>query len=141
VIGDEMAYPRVKKQEVQRLIGGGLQVDLPLDEIVAEVREKYHLYYIIPGGASHGTDQEVLGFWTRLLGESSVLHLETPGETSECIAVTIGVGEGAITTDQASQRLQSRGVVGRTIDRLTDALRGIVPGAGATVRSDRPRRL
>src|SRR5688500_13709770 len=67
MIGDEMAYPRVKRHEVERLIGPGVQADLPVEEVVAEAMQRYHVFYVIPGGASHGGDRHVIGFWERLL--------------------------------------------------------------------------
>src|SRR5436190_2071933 len=54
MIGDETAYAAVKRSEVNLILGTGSQGDVPLKVIVDEVREKYHLYFVIPGGASHG---------------------------------------------------------------------------------------
>ena len=54
IIGDEMAYPMVKMNEVIGHIGVGIQADVPLDDIIREVRQHYHVYYVIPGGASYG---------------------------------------------------------------------------------------
>src|SRR5581483_4061009 len=88
MIGDEAAYPQVQRAHVHRLLGYDPQVDVPLDQIVAEVKEKYHFYFIIPGGAAHGRDQDILRFWQRHLGEASVLYLQDPNDTSECIAMT-----------------------------------------------------
>ena len=56
MIGDEMAYPYVRRDIVRTLIDDGLEADVPLQDAINEVRERYHLYYIIPGGASHGRD-------------------------------------------------------------------------------------
>ncbi len=149
MIGDEMAYPAVSAAEVNRLIGPGtLQADIPIADIVAEARQRYHLYYIIPGGASHGKDQGVITFWSRLLGEQSVLRLDSPEDTSECIGLTIGMNEGAIDLGQGVDQMQSRGVVGKTIERVSRALGSIFP-LGPTVTPpdatvtppDRSRRL
>ena len=118
IIGDEMAYPMVKMNEVIGHIGVGIQADVPLDDIIREVRQRYHVYYVIPGGASYGADKEVTDFWNNHLGPQCVLHLEKPGETSECIALTIGVNEGAISVEDGIAHLQKRGVDARTIDRM-----------------------
>ena len=96
VIGDEMAYPYVYRKLVKQLTGNDPERDIPLAEIVEEVKKKFHTYFIIPGGASYGADTQVLAFWNNLLGENRVLHLESPEDTSECIAQTIGVTEGTI---------------------------------------------
>ena len=135
IIGDEMAYPVVSRKEVQRLIGphAGLQSDLPLEKVIDEVRQRYHLYYVIPGGASHGGDQQILGFWHRHLGPRGVIQLEDPADTSECIALTIGVNEGKV------EHLEQRGVVSKTIGRVTQALSSL--WSGPTVKPNRPRHL
>ncbi len=140
LIGDEMAYASVNKQEVNGLIGDGLQRNVPLDAIVEEARERYHLYYVIPGGAAHGDDREVTDFWRQHVGPQSVLRLDDPDDTSECIALTIGLTEGTIDADQAVGHLQKRGLVGRTIDRIRRAL-GPVLSAGTSAKSSDTRRL
>lgn len=96
IIGDEMAYAAVDRQAVAALIGPELEVDLPLDALMAEVRERYHVFFVLPGGASNGRDRGVLRFWTKLLGEDHVLRLQDPGETSASIALTIAINEGTL---------------------------------------------
>jgi hypothetical protein len=140
MIGDEMAYPNVKAREIERLIGKELQADIPLDQIIAEAQQRYHIFYLIPGGASYGGDQEILGWWNRALGPGRVIKLESPEDTSECIGLTIGINEGAITMADAVAQMQRRGVVGGTIDRLSAAL-GRLQATGPTVTTTRPRRL
>jgi hypothetical protein len=143
MIGDEAAYPVVKRDQVQRLFGSAPQADIPLPELIDEARQRYHIYYLIPGGASHGTDKQILQFWNDLLGAQSVIHLEDPQDTSECIALTIGINEGAITVADGARHLHKRGIVSRTIDRLSQALTGILPGGatGGSSPSGRSRRL
>ena len=142
MIGDEAAYPAVSREEVNRLIGPGLQADLPLPQLIEEVRQRYHVYFVIPGGASHGADNDILDFWHRHLGRQSIIQLDDPQETSECIALTIGVSEGVITAADGARHLQRKGLLGRTIDRLTQALSGIIPSNGKPADSgDRARRL
>ena len=95
LIGDEMAYPRVKRAEVAAVIGDGPQADIPLADIVAELTRAWDTYYILPAGASYAGDAEVLSFWRRLLGQN-VLELADLAAVSETIALTVGLGEDAI---------------------------------------------
>ncbi len=132
LIGDEMAYSYVRAQIVNRVFGGGAQADIPVEQIVAEVKERYQLYFIVPGGASHGGDRQVLNFWQKLVGENNVLRLDNPNETSECIGLTIGVNEGAVNVEQGIEHLRAKGIVGRTIDAIRSALGSIVNGGPAT---------
>ena len=95
IIGDEMAYPRVKRAEVSEVTGDGLQADIPLAQIIGELTRRWHTYYILPEGASYVGDPEVLRFWRGLLGQN-VIELADLGAVSETIAVTVGLGEDAI---------------------------------------------
>jgi hypothetical protein len=140
MIGDEMAYPVVNPNQVNRLLGGGLQYSLPLQEIIHEVQKRYHLFYVLPGGAAHGADRDVTQFWERHLGHEHLIHLEHPEDVSECIALTIGVNEGAIGISDGIEHLRKRGVVSRTIDALGKALASLLPGSTSS-GPDRARRL
>ncbi len=140
VIGDEMAYPFVKAAEVERLIGRELQDDLPLEKVIAEVQKRYHLYFVIPGGASYGGDKEVLNFWNQYVGPEHVIKLDSPEDTSESIGLTIGINEGVISMSEATDAMARRGVVSRSIERISAALSSLLPGT-PTVTPTRPRRL
>ncbi|MDB5297855.1 MAG: hypothetical protein JWO31_3838 [Phycisphaerales bacterium] len=135
MIGDELAYPAVSRAEVRRLIGdhAALEADVPLERIAAEAAERYHLFFLIPGGASGGRDPKVRAFWERLLGPGRVIAIDSPEDTSECIGLTIGLTEGVVDPTAAKAQMAGRGVVGRTIDRITGALAGLVT-TGPTVK-------
>lgn len=126
IIGDELAYPKVSHRQVQRLFGGGLQTDLDLDDAIRQAREKYHVYFVIPGGASHGGDQGILNWWRERLGKDSVLKLDDPADTSESIALAIGIREGIVTAAQGLEHLQKRGVVGTIITRIGRAFAALM---------------
>lgn len=95
LIGDEMAYPRVKRAEVRNIIGEGLQANIPLADITSELTMMWDTYYILPEGASYARDRGVLNFWRTLLGQN-VIELADLDAVCETIAVTIGLGEEAI---------------------------------------------
>ena len=98
IIGDEMAYPRVKPAEVSGVIGDGLEGNLDLTALMAEVTTRWDTYYILPAGASYVGDDEVLAFWRRLLGQN-VIELADLDAVCETIALTVGLGEDAISLD------------------------------------------
>jgi hypothetical protein len=95
IIGDEMAYRRVKPAEVRGVIGDGLQAHLPLTALMAEVTARWDSYYILPAGASYVGDPQVLGFWRGLLGQN-VIELADLDAVCETIALTVGLGEDAV---------------------------------------------
>jgi hypothetical protein len=141
VIGDEMAYPAVNAEQVRRLIGPELQGNVSLEDLVGEVKQRFHVYFVVPGGASHGNDPTILNFWRNTLGRERVITLQDPGETSECIALTIGINEGAVDLPGAKQQMQQRGVLGRTIDSIIGALALLFSGRKSDAHSDSDRRL
>src|SRR5207237_777743 len=121
----------VKASEITRIIGGGLQADLMLGDVIAEVRQRYNLYFVLPGGASHGRDTGMVDFWNRHVGADHVLRLQDPADTSESIALTIGLSEGTINPQQGVEHLQKRGVIANTINRITGALGVLFTGVTA----------
>jgi len=141
LIGDEKAYPAVKRQIVQRVFGDGLQQDIPLREIIAEVQQRWHLYVIIPGGASHGGEKEIIDFWYDHVGPERVIQLDSPEDTSECIALTIGLNEGTVNRGGQDGPAAPRGSVTKAVARVAKFF-AATPATGAeSVRTTRPRRL
>jgi hypothetical protein len=121
MIGDEMAYPAVKRAEVRGLMGDGLERDIPLADIVRELQQRYQVFYILPKGASYGGDRTILGFWRKLLGQH-VLELDDPAAVCETIALTIGMMEGTIDLSTGADDLKEYGSADRTLSVVTNAL-------------------
>ncbi|HEY2793541.1 MAG TPA: hypothetical protein VGJ28_14350 [Micromonosporaceae bacterium] len=99
IIGDEMAYPQVKRAEVERFTGDRIGEDIPTRAIVAELRRRYDVYYIMPSGSSYAGNHMILDHWRELLGQN-VLELDNLDAVCETIALTVGTGEGS--TDLAT---------------------------------------
>jgi hypothetical protein len=128
LIGDEMAYPRVKRAEVDQVIGDGLQADVALAGIVAELTRKWDTYYFLPAGASYAGDAEVLRFWRGLLGQN-VIELADLDAVTETIALTVGLGEDAISLDDGLADLDDVG--SGAGPAVSNALAAIGSGRGA----------
>lgn len=94
-IGDEKPYNVVRQQHVRALIGDGIERDIPIEEVIADVREKYEYFHIVPTNTYHGKRPEVQDRWRELLGER-VLILEDETAVCETIALAIGLCEGTI---------------------------------------------
>ena len=94
-IGDEKPYPIVHKDHIQKYIGDGAERNVPIEEIVADVLEKYEYFHIVPTNAYHGKKAEVQDRWKELLGER-VLLLDDEAAVCETIALAIGLCEGRI---------------------------------------------
>jgi hypothetical protein len=127
IIGDERAYPKVSRSQVKNVFGDELEADIPLKQIVAEVQEKYELFYILPNMTSHYTDSAIHKFWTDLLGER-FLKLDDPKGISALIASTIGACEGSVDADTLVDDLTKVGYDASTARSVSKA---IVPVSGS----------
>ncbi|MEV0808936.1 hypothetical protein [Micromonospora sp. NPDC050200] len=122
IIGDELAYPRVKAREVARLIGDDLREDVGLRQIVDEVTRRWDTYYLLPAGSHHSGNANVLDHWRGLLGQNAV-ELDDLDAVCETIALTIGLGEQAIDLDEGLRDLDradsaATGTVSKALARL-----------------------
>jgi hypothetical protein len=154
LIGDETAYPSVNRRHVETLIGDGLQENIPLRQILAEVQRRYHFFFIFPRNASHGSDEDIQNFWRDLLGQR-VIFLDDENAVSETIALTIGLTEDAINLTEGEKDLSDAGAShdaivaaakalqvyasGKSIATITGStLPGFAPGdAGAAPTTER----
>ncbi|MEZ4675510.1 MAG: hypothetical protein R2932_14860 [Caldilineaceae bacterium] len=94
-IGDEKPYPAVLRDQVRQHIGDGLERDIAIEAIIAELHARYEHFHIIPTNTAHGRSQEVQTRWRALLGER-VLLLEDESAVCETIGLAIGLCEGTI---------------------------------------------
>ncbi|BCJ59250.1 hypothetical protein [Micromonospora endophytica] len=136
VIGDELAYPKVKAAEVARLIGGGPREDLPLRQLVDEVTRRWDTYYLLPAGSHYAGNRKVLDFWRDLLGQNA-LELDDLDAVCETIALTVGLGEEAIDLDAGLRDLDragstATGTVSKALVQLGRARRAEVAELPAT---------
>jgi hypothetical protein len=106
--GDEMAYKLVNHGQVSKLIGDGLPQNIPLQQIIAEVQRRYHLFFIFPRNASHGNNIEIQNFWQDLLGQN-VIFLDDETAISETIALTVGLTENAVDLAEGAEDLSMAG--------------------------------
>lgn len=94
-IGDEKPYAQVRRQQVTQFIGDPLRQDLPVEQVIAEVQERYEYFHIIPTRTTHGHSPDVQACWRNLLGER-VLLLDDAAAVCETLALAIGLSEGVI---------------------------------------------
>ncbi|MFE5331476.1 MULTISPECIES: hypothetical protein [unclassified Embleya] len=133
VIGDEMPYRKVRRSEVLEFIGDDIGEDIPIERILAELRRKFEVYYILPAGSSYVGDKEVLGEWRGLLGQH-VIELDDPDGVCETIALTIGLAEDAIDLDEGLEHLRDVGADAQ-VANVSKALASYARSGGAVAVS------
>lgn len=94
-IGDEKPYPVVSRSQVVGIIGDRLEVDIPIEQALAELHARYEHFHIMPTETHHGRSADVQGRWRELLGER-VLMLEDASAVCETIALAVGLCEGTL---------------------------------------------
>ena len=114
MIGDEMAYPMAsdRNRSDRHHRRPGIQADMSAStdhrrgaQAISSLL--HHPRRRIPRRGPTASSS----FWQQHLGPERVIRLDSPEDTSECIALTIGINEGAISMSDGVEQLQKRGVV------------------------------
>lgn len=139
IIGDERPYERLTRAEASEVFGDSLQDDVSTETLVEQVRERYHVFFIIPAGASNSSAAWLRQTWERLLGSQNVLALDKPENVAEAIAAAVGICEGATDIDGVSADLHDVGS-GHAAGAITTALAPLARNApgGAIAKADIP---
>jgi hypothetical protein len=135
LIGDEIPYPVVRRDEVESVIGDRLQADIPTEEVLAELQRRYDVYFILPKMTHHWNSREVRGRWGELLGQN-VLRLEDPAGICELIASTIGIADGHVDLAGLEDDLEEAGASSTIASAVTSALDTV--GASCTTVRNTP---
>lgn len=126
ITGDELPYANVKKGEVKRVIGDDLESDIPLETILAEVREKFEVFWILPANTSNYKDAAIRKGLHNLFGQN-LLFLENIEDVVDLIGGTIGLAEG-YSLDTVTGDLADMGSNRTSIARVSSALSNVKSG-------------
>jgi len=152
IIGDERVYDGLSLSHVRRLIGDGLQESLTTVEIVAELKEKFEVYFVFAaqgsyrpedtlfdGGSSSGygfggTRNNQVCYWRDLLGQNAII-LQDADLVCETIALTLGLSEGAVDLTDGLLDLAEFGVSDKDVAVVGAALATTEAGNAALTAS------
>jgi hypothetical protein len=98
-IGDEHAYDVLSKKKISDIIGDTVQDDLKFSDILKELEEKYHVFFIIPNMTSHYADKSLEKYWVNLLGQQNVIKLQDPNKICETIVSAVAICEEYVGID------------------------------------------
>lgn len=152
IIGDERAYPKISRQQVQALLGDAdsLQEDIPIQQIIAEVAERYHLFYLFASEGSYDvstTLDDTLPssgkgawgsgdghglLWRPLLGQNAI-ELASAEAVCETVALQIGLMEGSVTLDDGLDDLKESGLAPELVAATGKSLATVGAGGGGAV--------
>ncbi len=123
LVGDEHAYPLSSKDEIAKLFGDKVEKDFKVEELVAGVQEKYHLFFmILENGTYHGKDPELKQWWQKLVGPENVIMLQDINLLCETIGSVVGLMEGVASTDSLEADLKAVGVPAKSVGHVTTAV-------------------
>jgi hypothetical protein len=133
MLGDEPILTEVSKAQVKRIIGDDLQDDIPLEDILKEVNEKFEVFWILPSGTQGWNRASIQTQYEKLFGER-FLKLENPADVCELIVSAIGVTEGYDIHDIAST-LKSVGSSKASVDGAITAITPYASSASLTKKN------
>lgn len=135
IIGDEKAYPSVRRDQVKEIVGVDIPEDISLQEVVARLREKFEVFFLMAPCDNYGAKDEIFAFWRDIFGERAV-HLDDPDAVCETIALTIGLLEGIVDIDEGAEHLKEIGTDERTVANVSRALATVGAGASSVAKAD-----
>lgn len=145
IIGDERVYSYVDLMQVRRLIGGGPLQVVPTTDIVAELKEKFEVYFVFAAQGSYRPEQTLFNggrasgydthndkvcYWRDLLGQNAII-LEDADLVCETIALTLGLSEGVVDLTDGLMDLAEFGVTDADCAVVGAALAKTETGTGA----------
>lgn len=134
IIGDERAYTEVNFHQVEAIIGDKINQNIPIRDILEEVKERYHVFYIHPRDGSYVGDPLNVSFWEALLGQNYIQDVETDA-VCETIAVTIGMMEATVDLDAIPDHLKAVGTDSRIIASVTKMAASLPASTTAVAKS------
>jgi hypothetical protein len=149
IVGDETPYPVIRKSEVKRFIGGDLEADIRLSanyegwpsnnleeyyidsngrqqsrpiqgDLLAELREKYEVFFIMPAERPYSKDPSVTGKLGQLFGQNFVM-LDKAENICELLCMLIGTTEGYDVNDVAAD-LKAMGASASSVNAASTAV-------------------
>ncbi len=95
-VGDEPPPPKLLAEHVRKFLGGGLQVDISTEELLAIASKSWNIFHIIieEGDFCRTAPDKVKREWQKLLGQKAI-SLSDHKELAELIVSTLMVNEGA----------------------------------------------
>lgn len=128
ITGDEMCNPILCASDVKRIFGDTIDQDLHLNQLIKEVRLKWHLSFLYVHTGWYGEEGKIIWpYWQQLLGNDAYWLDGKAKGLPEIVSAIIGINEGVFTADQVPQDLIELGCETTIVQAVAKALRVEAP--------------
>lgn len=134
-MGDESFYPTIERSRVAHIFGDRLQEPLSTPAVVAEARQRWHVFHLHVQEGSYRDNAEILADWRGLLGPEHVILLPHAATVAEVIGLTVGLVEGTVTLEGSRAHLAQLGLDAEAIAGIAGALEA-VPARAIALRDE-----
>lgn len=132
---DEPIFTAVDPHQVENIFGITLQQAVPIEEVIEDLKAKYHVFVVWPeGGYVHARKQYV-----DLFGEECVLTLQHPNLICELIASAVGLNEEKVSPTDLVEDLVSVGTDSADAQNVSTSLAQYVKQRGDIAKTNLPR--
>jgi len=128
LIGDEMPYDTVRRDQALRYMGVAPAQDISVKEAARQAQEKWEVFCIRPAGTSHFADPRAHAAWTAILPSERVIRASDWQQIVPQIAATISLLSGE-SLDDTTALMSASGFDAGVVSAATRAL---VPLADTT---------
>jgi hypothetical protein len=98
--GDETAYPAVPRETVKIVLGYDPERDIPIEEVMTELRKTFHPFFLIPDEGRRGVEND----WRKVFG-NDVICMQSPEDTCAVSAALVALAEGQIKNAEAVENV------------------------------------
>lgn len=108
LITDERCYEKAYKHLIKEVFGVNVPNDVPIEDVIAQVRKNFVVIVLIPRSTQHGRDPEYINFWRNLLTGEVVNGVKMPNPVISISDVDV-LGQEIIKAIRAHERVHARG--------------------------------
>lgn len=121
IICDESLPSRCKATSITKVFNITEQGDIPIEELIKEVLEKWELFVIVPN-MTQNYKTSYQDSWVKVLGQR-LIYLDDPNAVVETIATAIGLQEESVDMASVASHLKDvSGLTDKAIKSVTTAL-------------------
>jgi hypothetical protein len=134
MVGDENCRSRVRRDQVKAVLGLDIEADIPTADLVARLKEKYHVFFVMVNTSNHYADESIREGWRALLGPEHLLLLDDPRAICSLVGAQVGACTGGLEVTDAEDKLVASGVSRKHARSASKALSPVGGASGPVAK-------